>query len=148
MICICSLPINKWALKGSCPRGKSRVLTEVWILGKVLKFVQQFSRAGKSLKNRDKVWKIVKLKSWGFFQSYSKCFISEIFFIVVKFYSILPIHNFAVHRKRAFFLHVLRSVLITYLITSSLEKEIVIVLEKSLENVVNFGSKIFMNLLI
>ena len=29
----------------------------------------------------------------------------------------------------------------TYVITSSLEKEIIIVLEKSLENVLNFGSK-------
>ena len=47
-------------------------LTECWILEKVLKFAQQFSRPGKSLENgdsRDKVWKN------GFFQSYDECFI-------------------------------------------------------------------------
>ena len=42
---------------------------------KVLKFAQQFSRPGKSLGNRDKVWK----KWQNFFKSYNNCFISEIF---------------------------------------------------------------------
>ena len=43
-----------------------------WILEKVLKFVQQFFRPGKSLENGGKVWKNGK-KSWFFFQSYNKC---------------------------------------------------------------------------
>ena len=50
----------------------TRVRTESWILEKVLKFVQQFFRPGKSLGNGGKVWKNGK-KSWFFFQSYNKC---------------------------------------------------------------------------
>ena len=42
--------------------------------------------------------------------------------------------------KKSLFLHFLRSLLITYLITLGLEKEIV-VLEASMEKVLNFGSK-------
>ena len=34
--------------------------TESWIIGKVLKIAQQFSRSGKRLENRDKIWKMVK----------------------------------------------------------------------------------------
>ena len=45
----------------------------------VLKFAKQFSSPGKSLENRDKVWKKM-VKS--FFESYNNCFISEIFFPV------------------------------------------------------------------
>ena len=60
-------------------------------------------------------------------------------FVLVKSYSISPVRLRCIVKK-ALFLLVLRSVLITYLITSSLEKEI-IVLEKSLEKVLNFGSK-------
>ena len=45
---------------------KPKVHTETWILEKVLKFAQQFSRCGKSLENRDKVWKNSK-KSRVFF---------------------------------------------------------------------------------
>ena len=37
-----------------------RVRTESWIFEKVMKFAQQFSRPGKSLENRDKVWNMVK----------------------------------------------------------------------------------------
>ena len=44
------------------------------------------------------------------------------------------------HREKAWFLYFSRSLLISYSITLSLEKEI-IVLEKSLEKVLNFGSK-------
>ena len=92
-----------------------------------MKFAQQFSRPGKSLKNREKARKkIVK----SFFESYNKCFTSEIFFLQVKSYSILPVH---VRLQRivdtAFFVLFLRSLLLTYLIALSLEKEI-IVLEK------------------
>ena len=43
-----------------------RVRTEAWILEKVLKFAQQFSRPGKSLENEDKVWENDK-KSRGIF---------------------------------------------------------------------------------
>ena len=60
-----------------------------WILEKVLKFAKQFSRPGQSLENGDKVWK--NGKKVFFFQSYNKCFISEIFFVLVKSYSILII---------------------------------------------------------
>ena len=54
-----------------------RVHTESWILEKVLKFAQQFSRPGKSLENRDKVWNMVK--SLEYFQS-NNCFLSEFFY--------------------------------------------------------------------
>ena len=62
------------------------------------------------------------------------------FFVLVKSYSISPIHLQCIERK-ALLLLFLRSVCITYLITSSLGKEM-IVLEKSLEKVSNFGFKI------
>ena len=63
----------------------------------------------------------ISKKSWVLFQSYSKCFISCNFFYCGKILFKLP-HTFVVHRKRALFLHFLRSVLITHLMTSSLEK--------------------------
>ena len=52
--------------------------------------------------------------------------------------------TFAVHREKSVVSGFLRSVLITYLMTSSLEKEI-IVLGKSVEKVLNFGLKICTN---
>ena len=58
-----------------------RVRTESWIPEKVLKFAQQFSRSGKRLENRDIVWKNGK-KSWVFFQSYNRCFINVLFFLL------------------------------------------------------------------
>ena len=65
-----------------------------------------------------------------------------IFSVLIKSYSILPIQ---VHlqpiMKKALFLHFLRSLLITYLITLSLEKEIINCLERSLEKALNSGSK-------
>ena len=73
------------------------------------------------------------MEKW-FFQSYDECFI--IFFGFGQILIDLA-HTFA---KKALFLRFLWSLLITYLITSSLEKEI-IVLEKGLEKVLNFGSK-------
>ena len=66
-----------------------------------------------------------------FFQSYNKCFISE--FLALWSNLIQSRRVFAVHREKSFVPAFLRSVLITYLITLSLEKEI-IVLEKSLRN--------------
>ena len=64
--------------------------TESWIIGKVLKIAQQFSRSGKRLENRDKIWKNGK-KSWVFFsklqQVFYKCFIFS-FVVLVKSYSI------------------------------------------------------------
>ena len=47
---------------------------------------------------------------------------------------------FAVHREKIFVPAFLRSLMITYLITLSLEKEI-IVLEKSPEKIFDFGSR-------
>ena len=47
---------------------------------------------------------------------------------------------FAAHHEKIFVPAFLRSLMITYLITSSLEKEI-IVLGRSLEKVVDFGSR-------
>ena len=62
----------------------------------------------------------------------------KFFFVLVKIQSHLQVI------EKALFLLFLRSLLITYLITLSLEKEI-IVLWKSLEKVLNFGSKIWLN---
>jgi len=60
--------------------------------------------------------------------------------MLVKSYSVLPIVLQRI-MKKDLFRHFLRSLLImTYLITLSLEKG-VIILEKSLEKVWNFGSK-------
>ena len=77
--------------------------------------------------------KMVKSVGFFFLQSYNiTCFISEICFILhVQILFNLAL-TFAVHLEKTFFLHFLRSVLITYLITLSLEKEI-IVLEKILD---------------
>ena len=98
-----------------------------------MKFAQQFSRPGKSLENK---WE--KVLSF-FFQSYGKCFRSETFSVLVKSYSFSRV--FAAHHAKSFvWLHFFMSPFITYLITFNLEKEI-IVLEKSLEKVLNFGSK-------
>ena len=74
-----------------------------------------------------------------FFQSYNKCFISDSIFRFGQIVFTLA-RTFAVHREKGVVSGFLRSVLITYLITSSLEKEI-IVLEKSPEKVFNFGLK-------
>ena len=101
-----------------------------------------------------------------FFQSYNKCLISE-FFPVVKSYSISPVLKTFNYRmrsfiillcphctvvtfvvtvrlqcvmKKAWFLRFSRSLLITYLFSLCLEKK-VYCFGKSLEKVVNFGSK-------
>ena len=72
------------------------------------------------------------MEKW-FFQSYDECFI--IFFGFGQILIDLA-HTFA---KKALFLRFLWSLLITYLITSSVDKEN-IVLEKSIEKVLNFES--------
>ena len=41
------------------------------------------------------------------------------------------VHTFSLHREKSLFLRFLRSVLITYLITLSLEKEIIVLEKKS-----------------
>ena len=109
----------------------------------VLKFAQQFSRAGKKVwKMKIKSGKMVKSLEFVFFlvfQSYNKCFSSEMFSVLVKSYSISPV-RLQNTMQNALFLRFFMSLLITYLLTLSLEKEI-IVLEKSLEEVLNFGSK-------
>ena len=69
---------------------------------KVLKFTPSFSRPGKSLENGDKVWKHGK-KSWFFFfQSYRKCVISRIFFVLVKSYSISSVRLQHIMKKALF----------------------------------------------
>ena len=125
-----------------CVQGLYRVLNS-W--KKVLKLAQQFSRPRKCLENGYNVYKNGK-KSFFlfFFQSYNKCFMRDIFSVLIKSYSTLPIQ---VHlqpiTKKALFLPFLRSLLITYLITLSLEKEIINCLEKKsgIEKVLNSGSK-------
>ena len=92
-----------------------------------MKFAQQFSRPGKSLENGDKCGKMIKSLEFFFLQSYKKSFISEVF----SFWSTVRLHLIL---KEALFL---RFLLITYLITLSLEKEI-ICLEKSLEKFLKF----------
>ena len=110
-----------------------KVHTESWILVKILKFAQQFSRPGKSLENGDKVQKNGG-KSWFFFtfQCYNKCFISEFFSFWSNLIQSHPVHLQSIMKTLCSCVF-LRSL-------SSLEKEI-IVLEKSLEKVLNFGSK-------
>ena len=70
---------------------------------------------------------MVKSLKFFFLQSYKKCFISEVF----SFWSTLHLHLIL---KKALFL---RFLMIAYLITLNLEKEI-ICLEKSLEKFLKF----------
>ena len=95
---------------------------------RVLKLAQQFSRPRKSLENGYKVYKNGK-KSFFlifFFKAITIALWETFFSVLIKSYSILPIQ---VHlqriMKKALFLHFLRSLLITYLITLSLEKEMI-----------------------
>ena len=62
-----------------------------------------------------------------FFESYNNCFTSEIFFLLVKSYSISPVRLQGIIDNTLFL--PFQGLLLTYLITLSLEKEIV-VLEK------------------
>ena len=106
---------------------------------KVLKFTPSFSRPGKSLENGDKVWKHGK-KSWFFFQSYRKWVISRIFFVLVKSYSISSVRLQHIMKKALFLCFFKGLYWPPELITLSMEIES-IVLEKSLEKVLNFGSQ-------
>ena len=97
---------------------RDRIRIESWILEKVLKWIcPAFSRPGKSLVNRDQVWKNGRVLSF-FSKLQPASFISFFFFILVVFNFI---HTFA--GKKALFLHCLRSLLVTYLIALNLEKE-------------------------
>ena len=86
--------------------------------------------------------KTVKNLELFFFKVTTSAFRSEFLFQFGQIlYSISPVrlqHTI----KKALLLCFLRSLLITYLITLSLEKRnIILVLEKSLEKALNFGSK-------
>jgi len=117
--------------------GKTKVLGD---LNELCETFRVFSRLEKVWKIEVKSGKMVKSLEFFSFQSYNKCFISEIFFVLVKSYSISP--RLRLHRimKKALFLRFLRSLSLAYLITLSPEKEI-IVLEKSMEKVLNYRSK-------
>ena len=84
-------------------------------------------RPGKIWKLRDKVWKKIVISSEFFFQSYSKCFLRELMFL---FWSNLIQSRPQVCSKpwKKSFVPVLflRTLLITYLITLSLEKGIIV----------------------
>ena len=114
-----------------------RVRTESWILKKVLKFAQQFSRPGKAQKIDIKSWK--EVKSLDFLKATSALWVKFCF----RFGHILInlVHTFAAHHKEALFLRLLRSLLITYLITDLESGKRNYCFGKSLEEVFNFGSK-------
>ena len=117
-----------------------------WILEKVLKFAQQFFRPGKSLENRDKVWKNSKKSEFfprgqiPFNLAHAKTFNHRmrISFIIlyVRIAPWLPCICSASWKK----FDSCVSLLTTYLLTLSLEK-IKHCFGKSLEKVLNFGSK-------
>jgi len=86
-----------------------------------LKFAEQFSRTGKSLEE----W----LKVLSFFSKLQRVLYTckWIFFCFLKHTCMFAYYVM----KKALFLLLLRSLLITYLITSSLEKEIILLEKKS-----------------
>ena len=97
---------------------RDRIRIESWILEKVLKWIcPAFSRPGKSLVNRDQVWKNGRVLSF-FKAPTSQLYIFFFFFILVIFNFIC---TFA--EKKALLLRCLRSLLVPYLIALSLEKE-------------------------
>ena len=120
-------------------RSYHRVRTESWILKKVLKFVQLFSRPGKSLKEM-KSGKNDK-KSWVFFfPNLQQVLYKGIFFVFFVSNLIQPLPYVCSVPRKKLCSCVLRPLLITCLITLNLEEEI-IVLEKVLEKVLHFQSK-------
>ena len=73
-----------------------------------LEFLKKSLNLPSSFLDLDKVWKMViksgqRVKSF-FFQSYNKCFTSEIFFDLVKFYSISTV-RLQLIMKEALFLY-------------------------------------------
>ena len=119
---------------------KYRVCTQSWILEKVLKFAENFP-------DPEKVWKI-EVKSWK--NSKKSRFFFKLQQVLNKwnvFCAGQMLLNLACHCGKSFvpaffFFIILRSLLITYLITLSLENDIS---EKVWRKVLNFGSKICMN---
>ena len=110
-----------------------RVHTESWILEKVLKLAQQFSRPGKSLENRGKVLKkmVKSLECFVcciFFKLASALSImsKSFFFIFVKSYSISPVRLQCIMKKALF--------------PNWLPIWLPWVWKKRLEKVLNFGS--------
>ena len=92
------------------------VRTESWILEKVFKFAQQFSRPGKSLEN--------EIKSGKNESELQQVLYNVIFFFVLfKSRSVSPVCLQRSMKKAALFLCFLKSLLIAYLITLNLEKE-------------------------
>ena len=74
-----------------------------------LEFLKKSLNLPSSFLDLDKVWKMVikvwtKGKKFFFFQSYNKCFTSEIFFDLVKFYSISTV-RLQLIMKEALFLY-------------------------------------------
>ena len=109
-------------------------------LKKSWKFAQQFSRLEKDWKMAIKSREMVKSLEVFSFQSYNKCFISEIFFFLVKSYSISPRLRFQCIMKRALFLRFLRSLLLPYLITLVWRKKLLF-WKKSMGQGLSYGSK-------
>ena len=107
-------------------RSYRKVRTESWNLSSYFP----------DLENVWKRWSLEKMiKSLEFFfQIYDKCFISEFFLFFFFFNLIQPLPHVCRAPRKKLCSYVLRSLLITCLITLSLEKEI-IVLEKVLEKV-------------
>ena len=104
-----------------------------------LLFAQQFSRPGKVWKMEIKSEQMVKSVDV-FFQSYNKCFEGEfLFFILVKSYSISPVCLQRTWKKLCFFVFKVSTDHLFDNLES--EKRNIIVLRKSPENVLDFGSK-------
>ena len=109
---------------------------ESWVLKKVLKFAQLFSRTGKSLENRGKVRKMVIfifIRGILLNQSFFFFFKAPTIALQVIFYRFGQIlFNFArilqCIVKKALFLCFLRSVLMAYLISWGLEKKTIFLL--------------------
>ena len=105
-----------------------------------LLFAQQFSRPGKVWKMEIKSEQMVKSVDVFFFQSYNKCFKGEfLFFILVKSYSISPVCLQRTWKKLCFFVFKVSTDHLFDNLES--EKRNIIVLGKSPENVLEFGSK-------
>ena len=110
-----------------------------FVLSLELLFVQQFSRPGKRLENGDKVWTNGKKNSVFFFKATTSAL--EVNFCFSFWSNLIQSRPIVCSvPEKSFSSSFLRYLLISYLITLSLKKEI-IVLEKSLENVLDFGSK-------
>ena len=116
----------------------NRVCTESWILEKVLKFAQQFSRLGKSLENRNKVWKKM-VKSLEVFWKLEQVHYKSNFFpvgqIVFNFTCM-----FAVHRWKGFVSGFFK-VYIDHLFDNLESGKRNYCFGKSLEKLLNSGSK-------